>query len=146
VQKRNDLINERGMMLRPDAVSNWTPTAGCLPHVTELEPVDGRSWEVIKVLEHHVTRGDDVLPVWYAFLQDTSKSGSPVITPDRLSPRGERKAIKRNDKIVGHHPHPISEDGCLENHMYPTRQDAFDLCNILGDILNRFPQSLPVVN
>ncbi|KAH0172219.1 hypothetical protein KCU67_g1823, partial [Aureobasidium melanogenum] len=63
VQTLNDLINERGMMLRPDAVSMWTPTAGRLPHVTELEPVDGRSWEVTKVLEHHVTGGDDVLPV-----------------------------------------------------------------------------------
>ncbi|KAG9529393.1 hypothetical protein KCU93_g3451, partial [Aureobasidium melanogenum] len=45
VQKHNDLIDECGMMLRPDAVSMWTPTAGRLPHVTELEPVDGRSWE-----------------------------------------------------------------------------------------------------
>ncbi|KAG9525197.1 hypothetical protein KCV07_g1541, partial [Aureobasidium melanogenum] len=87
VQKRNDLINERGMILRPDAVSMWKPTAGRLPYVTELEPVDGRSWEVIKVLKHHVTRGYDVLPI-------------------RLSPRGERKAILRHGKVVGHHPYP----------------------------------------
>ena len=144
--KLDFLINQCGRTLRLNAVSNYTPTAGRLLHVSELEIWQGRRWEIVDIELHTITRGDDTFPVWWLKLQDKSGPGSSVIIPFRLDPRGERKRITRNKVFFAHGPYPISEDGCLEMRVCPSYKEATKLCLILCDILDRFPEDLPVDN
>ncbi|KAH0291489.1 hypothetical protein M436DRAFT_61423 [Aureobasidium namibiae CBS 147.97] len=139
------LVNKCGMSLRSGAVSDYTPTPGRLLHVSEFEN-QGRDWQIIQIETRNITRGDDTFPVWWATPQDLSRPGSHTIVPYRLNPRGARERITRNKVFVGHGPYPIPDDGCLELHICPTKDDAIALCTILCDILNRFPEDLPVDN